>query len=103
MPAHHHFRSRCFQATWLLSIIAVSLSFHLAYGAEPSQGEENFFKRAAKVIGHDAKTGAKQAGNAFKQLGKDIGHGSSKAVKDIGHGMKQSAERTGKQAKETFK
>ena len=65
----------------LLSILIVSLCSRLAYGAEQTQGEENFFKRAAKVIGHDAKTGAKQAGQAFKQLGKDIGHGSSKAAK----------------------
>ena len=104
MSAHKHSRSRCFRATALLSVIAgVSLCSLWAYGAEVPPGEENFFKRAAKVIGNDAKTGAKQAGKAFKQLGKDIGHGTSKAVKDVGHGMKESAERTGKQAKETFK
>ena len=86
-------------------ILAGCLCGPLAYSADqpPSEDRDNFFKRAAKVIGHDAKTGAKQAGHAFKQLGKDIGHGTSKAVKDIGHGMKESAERTGKQAKETFK
>jgi hypothetical protein len=83
-----------------------------AYGADQAQpdskdkqsdSKDNYFKRAAKVIGHDAKNGAKQAGQAFKKLGKDIGHGTSKAVKDVGHGMKDSAERTGKQAKDAVK
>jgi hypothetical protein len=104
MRAHKDSRSRSFGATALLFTIAgFTLCALWAYGAEPPQGEENFFKRAAKVIGNDAKTGVNQAGKAFKQLGKDIGHGTSKAVKDVGHGMKESAERTGKQAKETFK
>ena len=87
------------------TVVAVCLCAPAAHCAEQgrSEDQDNFFKRAAKVIGHDAKTGAQQAGHAFKQLGKDIGHGTSKAVKDIGHGMKQSAEKTGKQAKETFK
>jgi hypothetical protein len=89
----------------MISVAAVCLCTPGAYCAEQGQSEDkdNFFKRAAKVIGHDAKTGAKQAGHAFKQLGKDIGHGTSKAVKDIGHGMKQSAEKTGKQAKKAVK
>jgi len=89
----------------MIIVAAVCLCTRAAYCAEQAQAEDsdNFFKRAAKVIGHDAKTGAKQAGQAFKQLGKDIGHGTSKAAKDIGHGMKQSAEKTGKQAKEAVK
>jgi len=68
-----------------------------------STEKDNFFKRAAKVIGHDAKTGVHEAGRDLKKTGKDIGHGTSKAVKDIGHAMKESAEKTGKAAKETFK
>jgi len=89
----------------LASVVAGCLSTPAAHCADqpPVQDQDNFFKRAAKVIGHDAKTGAMEAGHAFKQLGKDIGHGTSKAVKDIGHGIKESAARTGKQAKETFK
>jgi hypothetical protein len=89
----------------MIVVATVCLCTRAAYCADHAQSEDgdNFFKRAAKVIGHDAKTGAKQAGQAFKELGKDIGHGTSKAVKDIGHGMKQSAAKTGKQAKEAVK
>jgi hypothetical protein len=89
----------------LATVVAAYLCAPPAWCAdEPqSEGKDNFFKRAGKVIGHDAKTGAKQAGQAFKQLGKDIGHGTSKAVKDIGHGMKDSAEKTGKAAKDAVK
>ena len=76
-----------------------------AYCADQEQpeGKDNVFKRTAKTIGRDAKTGAKQAGEAFKELGKDIGHGTSKTVKEIGQGMKESAQRTGKAAKEVGK
>ena len=70
--------------------------------SEPAD-KDNFFKRAAKVIGHDAKTGAKEAAQSFKQTGKAIGHGTAKAVTDIGHAMKESAERTKKAAQETVK
>ena len=70
--------------------------------SEPAE-KDNFFQRAAKVIGHDAKTAVHEAGRSYKKAGKDIGHGTSKAVKDIGHAMKESAEKTGKEAKETFK
>jgi hypothetical protein len=67
------------------------------------EGKDNFFKRAATVFAHDAKTGGKQAGKAFKQLGQDIGHGSKKAAKDIGQGVKESAQRTGKAIREAGK
>jgi hypothetical protein len=70
---------------------------------DASEGKDNFFKRAATVFAHDAKTGGKQAGKAFKELGQDIGHGSKKAAKDIGQGMKESAQRTSKAAKELAK
>jgi hypothetical protein len=70
--------------------------------SEPAD-KDNFFKRAARVIGHDAKTGAKQAGQSAKQTGQAIGHGTAKAVTDIGHAMKESAERTKKAAQDTFK
>jgi non-homologous end joining protein Ku len=82
----------------------------LVLGAEAADAQkpepadkDNFFKRAAKVIGHDAKTGAKEAAQSAKQTGKAIGHGTAKTVTDIGHAMKESAEKTKKAAKDTFK
>ena len=69
---------------------------------EPSTGD-NFFVRAAKVIGHDAKTGAQEAGHDLKEAGKDIGQGTVKAIKEIGQGVIESAKRTGEAAKETLK
>jgi hypothetical protein len=78
-----------------------------AYAAEEKKPEagtqDNFFKRAAKVIGHDAKTAAHQAGQAFSKTGKDIGQGASKTVKDVGQAMKDSAQKTSKDVKDTFK
>lgn len=78
-----------------------------AFAAEEKKAEpatqDNFFKRAAKVIGHDAKTAAQQAGQAFSKTGKDIGQGASKTVKDVGHAMKESAQKTSKDVKDTFK
>jgi hypothetical protein len=65
--------------------------------------KENGFKHAAKVVGHDAKTAAQQAGHAAKETGKAIAEGTKKTVKDIGHAMQESAEKTKKVAKETFK
>ena len=92
-------------------IIAIALcvgSLTLAaYAAEEKKPEaatqDNFFKRAAKVIGHDAKTAAHQAGQAFGKTGKDIGQGASKTVKDVGQAMKDSAQKTRKDVKDTFK
>jgi len=78
-----------------------------AYAAEDKKPEpatqDNFFKRAAKVIGHDAKTAAQQAGQAFSKTGKDIGQGAKKTVKDVGQAMKDSAQKTRKDLKDTFK
>jgi len=77
------------------------------YAAEEKKAEpatqDNFFKRAAKVIGHDAKAAAHQAGAAFSKTGKDIGQGASKTVKDVGQAMKDSAQKTSKDVKDTFK
>jgi hypothetical protein len=81
-----------------LTLTALALA---AYAGEPA-GTENFFKRAGKVIGHDAKAAVRQAGEGFKQGGKQIGHGTSKAVKDIGAAVKQSAKKTKEEAKKTF-
>ena len=65
--------------------------------------KDNFFERAAKTIGKDAKGAAHQAGQAYSKAAKDIGHGASKTVKDVGHAMKESADKTGKAVKETVK
>jgi hypothetical protein len=85
-----------------IAVVAGCL-FAPAAWADEQKDPDNFFKRAGKVIGRDAKRGAHQAGHAFKELGKDIGHGTSKAVKEVGQGMKNSAKRTGKAAKEATK
>jgi len=83
---------------------ALALAAHAAdeKKAEPAT-QDNFFKRAAKVIGHDAKAAAHQAGQAFSKTGKDIGQGASKTVKDVGQAMKDSAQKTSKDVKDTFK
>jgi hypothetical protein len=85
-------------------ITTLALAAQAADGQKAESTEnDNFFKRAAKVIGHDAKTGVHEAGRDLKKTGKDIAHGTGKAVKDIGHAMKESADKTGKAAKETLK
>ena len=85
-------------------IAGLALAAHAAgdQKSEPAE-KDNFFTRAAKVIGHDAKTGMHEAGRDLKKTGEDVGHGASKALKDIGHAMKESAEKTRKAAKETVK
>ena len=70
----------------------------------PSQADkDNFFERAAKAIGKDAKGAVHQAGQSYSKAGKDIGHAASKTVKNVGHAMKESAQKTGKEVKETVK
>ena len=87
-----------------LSIGVLTLAAYAAEEKKPEAGtQDNFFKRAAKVIGHDAKTAAHQAGQAFSKTGKDIGQGASKTVKDVGQAMKDSAQKTSKDVKDTFK
>ena len=92
----------------MIAIVICSAGLALAaYAGDEKKAEpatqDNFFKRAAKVIGHDAKTAARQAGQAFSKTGKDIGQGASKTVKDVGQAMKDSARKTSKDVKETFK
>ena len=87
-----------------LCIGVLTLAAYAAEEKKPEAGtQDNFFKRAAKVIGHDAKTAAHQAGQAFSKTGKDIGQGASKTVKDVGQAMKDSAQKTSKAVKDTFK
>ena len=94
-PFHRH--------AFVMALACLAFATHAADDAKSPPEKDNFFERAARVIGNDAKTGAKQAGQAFKQLGKDIGHGTSKAAKDIGHSVKRGVKKTGKEAKEAAK
>jgi hypothetical protein len=66
-------------------------------------GKENFFKRAGKAIGRDAKAGWQQAKQGYSKSAKDLGRGTASAAKRVGGEIKQSAKRTGKAAKEEFK
>jgi hypothetical protein len=94
--------------TVALFIASLALSAHAAEQKKPETApapatKDNFFERAAKTIGKDAKGAAHQAGQAYGKAAKDIGHGASKTVKDVGHAMKESADKTGKAVKETVK
>ena len=87
-------------------IAGLALTAHAADEKKPEPApasKDNFFERAAKAIGKDAKGAAHQAGKAYSKAGKDIGHGASKTVKDVGHAMKESVDKTGKQIKDTGK
>ena len=94
--------------TIAILITGLVLAAHAADQKKPETAsapatKDNFFERAAKAIGKDAKGAAHQAGKAYSKAGKDIGHGASKTVKDVGHAMKESAQKTGKEIKETVK
>jgi gas vesicle protein len=87
-------------------ITGLALAAHAADDKKPEPApasKDNFFERAAKTIGKDAKGAVHQAGQAYSKAGKDIGHGASKTVKDVGHAMKESIDKTGKQIKDTRK
>jgi hypothetical protein len=64
--------------------------------------KENFFKRAGKAIGRDAKAGWQQAKQGYAKGAKDIGHGTANAAKRVGREMKESAGRTKNEVKKTF-
>lgn len=92
--------------TIAILITGLTLAAHAADEKKPEPApasKDNFFERAAKAIGKDAKGAAHQAGQAYSKAGKDIAHGTSKTVKDIGHAMKESIDKTGKQIKDTGK
>jgi len=94
--------------TVALLVASLALAAHAAEQKKPENApapatKDNFFERAAKTIGKDAKGAAHQAGQAYSKAGKDIAHGTSKTVKDVGHAMKESADKTGKQIKDTGK
>jgi hypothetical protein len=92
----------------IIAILMASLALpvHAADEKKPEPTpatKDNFFERAARAIGKDAKGAVHQAGQAYGKAGKDIAHGTSKTVKDIGHAMKESAQKSGKEVKETVK
>ncbi len=90
--------------TIAILIASLALAAQAAEEKQPaSTDKDNFFERAAKAIGKDAKGAVHQAGQSYSKAGKEIGHAASKTVKDVGHAMKESADRTGKAVKETVK
>lgn len=88
----------------ILILASLSLAVEAADQKQPEPvSKDNFFVRAAKVIGHDAKTGAQEAGHDLKETGQDIGEGTVRVLKEIGDGVVESAKRTGKAAKDLVK
>lgn len=87
-----------------LVLLAVSHSGSAAE-AQPSEppAKENFFKRAGKTMGHDAKAGWAQAKSSYKKAGKDFGQRTASAAKRVGREMKESAKRSGEAFKQEFK
>ena len=75
----------------------------LAADARPEPEQDNWFKRAGKAIGSDAKAGWQKAKNGYAKSGKQIGHDTANATKRVGREIKDSAKKTGKAAKEEFK
>ena len=87
--------------TIAIFIASLALSAQAADEKKPATPDkDNFFERAAKAIGKDAKEAWHQAGQSYGKAGKDIGHAASKTAKDVGHAMKDSAQRTGKEVKD---
>jgi len=81
-------------------VLFVALAAQAAEEKKPATtDQDNFFERAVKAIGKDAKGAAHQAGQSYSKAGKDIGHAASKTVHDVGHAMKDSAHRTGKEVR----
>lgn len=89
--------ARSLSAKRHLVALALATAAMTAGGGEDraTPDQDNFFKRAAKVIGQDARTATRGA----KQAGKDVAHGAAKAGKDVGQLFKPSPDKTGKQAK----
>ena len=108
------------QRTVFFLMAALALTARAADEPKPAEGD-NFFERAAKVIGNDAKSVAhaakgagkdvghaaakagKDIGHAAADVGKDIGHAASKAGKEIGDAFRTGDQKAGTEAKETSK
>ena len=82
----------------LMAALALAVQAADEPKAKPAK-EDNFFNRAARVIGQDAKTVA----HAAKQAGKDIGHAASKATKEVASAFKGRDGEAGKEGKENSK
>jgi len=82
----------------LMAALALAVDAADEPRAKPAKGD-NFFNRAAKVIGQDAKTVAHHA----KEAGKDLGHAASKAAKEVASAFKTGDGKTGKEAKANSK
>lgn len=87
---------------WIVLVVLAAFAFGVA-ASEESAPKENWFKRAGKAIGKDAKEGWREAKEGYKKGGKQIGHDTANATKRVGHEMKDSAKRTRKAAKKEFK
>jgi hypothetical protein len=87
----------------LIVCLALAPAALAAEAAKAPAGKENFFKRAGKAIGRDAKAGWQQAKQGYSKSAKDLGRGTASATKRVGGEIKDSAKRTGKAAKEEFK
>jgi hypothetical protein len=83
------------------ALAALTLNVFAA-DTKPGPEQENWFKRAGKAIGKDAKGGWEQAKKGYAKGGKQIGRDTANATKRVGKEMKESAKRTGKAAKEEF-
>jgi hypothetical protein len=85
-------------------ILALALGLAVPVIAEEAAPahKDNFFKRAGKQVGKDAKGGWKQAKKNYSESGKAAGRDTSRAAKRVGKEMHQSAKKTAKAAKETF-
>jgi hypothetical protein len=86
----------------LMVLLAAFALNAFAAEAKTEPEKENWFKRAGKAIGSDAKAGWQQAKKGYAKGGKQIGHDTANATKRVGKEMKESAKRTGKAAKEEF-
>jgi hypothetical protein len=91
----------------VILITSLALAVHAADEPKPAPAKgDNFFERAAKVIGK----GAKSVAHAAKETGKDIGHAAAKAGKDIGHAaadvgkdIGHAASKAGKEVGDAFR
>jgi hypothetical protein len=90
-------------AALVFNVLAAPALNVLAADAKPEPEKDNWFKRAGKAVGSDAKAGWHKAKNGYAKSGKQIGHDTANASKRVGREMKESAKRTGKAAKEEFK
>jgi hypothetical protein len=86
----------------IVLILALGLAAPALAGQPAPAQKENFFKRAGKQIGKDAKAGWKQAKKQYPESAKAGVRDGGRAAKRVGKEMQQSSKKTAKAAKETF-